>query len=67
MRNVKGVITGSHWYYYELNRRIFDTSCWWFKVDGQVIKNPVRPYVADLDLLPLRIETDLRQRSYLPP
>ncbi len=99
------VITGSHRYYYELNRRLkegieffsvfggphptffpemieeegvdgicigegegamvdlanaledgdlaLDIPNWWFKVDGQVIRNPVRPYVADLDLLPL--------------
>jgi len=24
----------------------------WFKTDGQVIKNPVRPYIDDLDVLP---------------
>lgn len=34
MRNVKGVITGSHRYYYELNRPLFDTPNWRFKVDG---------------------------------
>jgi radical SAM superfamily enzyme YgiQ (UPF0313 family) len=26
---------------------------WWFKVNGKVIKNPVRPLVDDLDSLPL--------------
>lgn len=26
---------------------------WWFKLDGEIIRNPVRPYVADLDTLPL--------------
>ncbi len=24
---------------------------WWFKLDGEVVRNPVRPYVADLDAL----------------
>ncbi len=99
------VITGSHRYYYQLNRRLkeevdffsafggphptffpemieeegVDGVCigegegaivdlakaldegrpdpsipnWWFKVNGKVIKNPVRPLVDDLDSLPL--------------
>ncbi len=53
MRKVKGIIIGSHRYRHELNRRLFNTPNWRCKVDGQVIKNSVWPYMTDLDRLPL--------------
>jgi anaerobic magnesium-protoporphyrin IX monomethyl ester cyclase len=25
---------------------------WWFKINGEIVRNPVRPYIEDLDTLP---------------
>jgi radical SAM superfamily enzyme YgiQ (UPF0313 family) len=31
----------------------YDIFNWWFKVDGEVVKNPVRPLIHDLSALPM--------------
>ena len=36
----------------EKKKNIYDTPNFWFKKDGQIIKNPVRPLIEDLDSLP---------------
>lgn len=38
---------------------------WWFKLDGEIVRNPLRPYIADLDSLPFP-DRELVYEQHLP-
>ncbi len=38
---------------------------WWFKLNGEVVRNPVRPYIEDLDTLPFP-DRDLVYEQHRP-
>ena len=42
-----------------------DIHNWWFKVNGEVVRNPVRPYIEDLDELPFP-DRDLVYEQHQP-
>ena len=43
----------------------YDIENWWFKRDGQIIKNPLRPLITDLDELPMPDRDLIYQRHRL--